>query len=236
MKSSIILRGLGVIISLVLLGFAIKLLNLEGIFDKSWIDTQIRGQGLSGELLFITMGAIVTAVGMPRQLVAFLGGYAFGFAWGCAWGLLATVFGCIISFFYARLLGRGIVKKRFSGRVQRLDHFIHDHPIRMTLLIRLLPLGSNLITNLAAGVSSVRGRYFFLGSALGYIPQMLIFALIGSGINLDPVLRIGIGITLFLISGVLGVSLYRHFRHGQSPDRHIEEELGDVLDDVKPNA
>lgn len=232
MKIAVILRGLVVIISLVILGFIMKTMDLDAVFDKVWVDEQIRGQGLQGELLFVAVGALVTAVGMPRQLVGFLAGYAFGFVWGSLWSLLAAVLGCMLSFTYARLLGRQYVKQRFSHRIQRLDYFIHDHPIRMTLLIRLLPLGSNLITNLAAGVSSVRGRYFFLGSGIGYIPQMLIFALIGSGINLDPVLRIGIGVALFLISAALGVSLYRHFRHGQSPDEHIEEELGDVLDDA----
>ncbi len=227
MNPRILLRGLMVIGLLVLLAYLFEVAELDSLLDKAWIDAEIRGRGISGELLFVAVGALATAVGLPRQVVAFLGGYAFGFLAGGLWSLLAAVLGCITTFYYARLLGRSFVAARFPGRIRRLDNFIHDNPLSMTLLIRLLPLGSNLVTNLMAGVSSVRGRYFFAGSALGYIPQMLVFALIGSGITLDPVFRIGLGVALFLVSGVLGVYLFRRYRHGKSFDRDIERELGE---------
>ncbi|HSJ47510.1 MAG TPA: VTT domain-containing protein, partial [Gammaproteobacteria bacterium] len=97
--------------------------------------------------------------------------------------------------------------------------FVGDHPLRTILLIRLLPLGSNLATNLAAGISRMGTRPFAAGSALGYLPQTLVFALIGSGIAVDPLWRIGTGILLFLLSGLLGLSLYRHFRLRKSARR-----------------
>jgi hypothetical protein len=40
----------------------------------------------------------------------------------------------------------------------------------------------------------------------------VIFALLGSGIHLDPILRISTGIVLFLVSGMLGVTLFRRYR------------------------
>ncbi|TPW10910.1 MAG: hypothetical protein FD130_2102, partial [Halothiobacillaceae bacterium] len=46
------------------------------------------------------------------------------------------------------------------------------------------------------------------------IPQTVVFALIGSGISVDPLLRIGLGVALFLLSGLLGLYLFRQFRHG----------------------
>ena len=83
----------------------------------------------------------------------------------------------------------------------------------MALLIRLLPLGSNLVTNLVAGVSSANALGFFAGSVLGYVPQTIIFALLGSGINLDPALRITSSVLLFMLSAALGVYLYRRYRY-----------------------
>ena len=53
---------------------------------------------------------------------------------------------------------------------------------------------------------------FVGGSALGYIPQSFIFALLGSGITLQPGLRISLSVVLFLISAALGVYLFRRFR------------------------
>ena len=95
----------------------------------------------------------------------------------------------------------------------------------MTLLIRLLPIGNNLATNLAAGVTSVRALPFILGSLIGYIPQTLVFALVGSGVNVDPALRIGLAVLLFLVSGVIGVWLYRKYRHGHTLGAEVDAEL-----------
>jgi uncharacterized membrane protein YdjX (TVP38/TMEM64 family) len=131
------------------------------------------------------------------------------------------------------MLGRDFVVSRFPGRVKRIDDFLRDNPLSMTLLIRLLPLGSNLVTNLAAGVSSVSAVPFFQGSAIGYLPQTLIFALVGSGISVDPELRIAISVILFVISGILGVSLYRKNRHGKSFDSDVEHKLGVDVDECK---
>lgn len=222
----IFLKGLVLIASFVLLGYLFEVSHLGSVLDKGWIDTQVRGKGISGELLFIGMGALVTALGVPRQAVSFLAGYAFDFAFGSVLGVVATVGGCIAAFFYARWFGRGLVAARFPDRIRRIDGFIHENTLSMTLLIRLLPVGSNLVTNLAAGVANVRAVPFVIGSALGYIPQTLVFALIGSGISLNPVFRIGLGVALFLISGVLGIYLYRQFRHGRHLDEKLEHEMG----------
>ncbi|MBT3238639.1 MAG: TVP38/TMEM64 family protein [Rhodospirillaceae bacterium] len=225
MNLKILFKGLLVIASLVALGYALQASGLGSSIDKTWIDSDIRGKGLTGDLLFLAVGAIATAIGMPRQVIAFLGGYAFGFAEGSALALTATVFGCIAAFTYARLLGRGFVVSRFPNRVRKIDDFLKDNPFSMTLLIRLLPAGSNLVTNLAAGVSGVGAVAFVSGSAIGYIPQTVIFALIGSGITIDTTLRIGISVVLFVISGILGVHLYRKHRHGKSFDETVERQI-----------
>ena len=127
-----------------------------------------------------------------------------------------------MSFYYARWLGQELLMSRYPDRIRRIDHFIHDNPFTMTLLIRLLPLGSNVFTNLAAGVSSVRSVRFFSATIIGYIPQALIFALIGSGTHVDPEWRIGLGIVLFIVSSALGISLYRRYRREKLIDEDIE--------------
>jgi uncharacterized membrane protein YdjX (TVP38/TMEM64 family) len=225
-KPRVFIKGLLVIISFVLIAYLFEDLHLASMLDKSWIDSQVRGKGISGELLFLGMGVLATAIGLPRQAIGFLAGYAFGFAVGIALGVLAAAGGCIVTFFYARWFGRSLLAARFSERIRRIDAFIHDNTFSMTLLIRLLPAGSNLITNLAAGVANVRVVPFVLGSAVGYIPQTAVFALIGSGISLDPVLRISLGIALFVGSGILGIYLYRRFRHGRHLDTTLEQDIG----------
>ena len=223
----VLLRGLVLIVTLVAVGYGVKAAGLDGLLDEGWIDDRVRGHGLAGELLLIAVGAVTTAVGLPKQLVAFLAGYAFGFAEGTAVALAAAVLGCICAFAYARLLGRDLVAAKFPNRIRRVDAFLRDNPMSTTLAIRLLPVGNNLATNLVAGVSSVRPVPFVVGSAIGYLPQTMAFALAGSGVHLEPVSRFAIAAALLVGSAMLGVRLYRRYRGGRSFDTAIDQALDD---------
>jgi uncharacterized membrane protein YdjX (TVP38/TMEM64 family) len=228
MSAKLALRGGTLLVSLIGVVVLIRATGLDAHLDETWIDTYVRGKGAWGVLVFVVAGGLVTGIGLPRQLIAFLGGYAFGIVEGTALGVLATLAGCIASFYYARFMGRDLIAGRFPGKVKRVDDFLADNPFSMTLLIRFLPFGSNLLTNLAAGVSSVPGLPYFAGSALGYIPQTLIFALIGTGIKVDPTANIALATGLFALSGALGVYLYRRHRHGKVLDEDLEDDLGDA--------
>ena len=228
MKVRVILKGLALMLSLALLGFLFNSSDLGNSVNEAWIDARVRGHGLNGALLFLLMGGVFTAIGLPRQIIAFLGGYAFSIALGTLLGALAALLGCMLSFGYARLFGKGFLRAKLGERAGRFDQFIHEHPFSMTVLIRLLPVGSNLLTNLAAGISSIRPAPFFSGTLLGYLPQTLVFALVGSGVHIAPTLKLSLAIGLFLISGALGAWLYRRFRHGQSLDDQIDEALDET--------
>lgn len=221
-KPRLLVKGVVVILTLAGLGWGMKVSGLAHFLDAHWVDDQVRGHGMQGELIFLATATLVIAVGLPRQAVCFLAGYAFGLGWGILLAMVASLAGCGTAFLYARLLGRDLVLHRFAGRVRRIDDVLRDNPFTMALLIRFLPVGSNLLTNLLAGVSSVRPLPFFLGSLVGYVPLTVVFALLGSGINVDPALRISLSVLLFVVSAALGMFLYRRLRHGRS--------LGDEID------
>jgi uncharacterized membrane protein YdjX (TVP38/TMEM64 family) len=220
-----IARGLVFLLTLVAIGYVLESGLLVGFLSQDWIDREVRGKGISGELLFLAVGGAACAVAVPRHIVSFLGGYAFGLVLGTALALVATEIGCLLTFFYARVIGRPVIAARFGERVRRIDEFLAANPFSMTLLIRLLPVGNNFATCLAAGVSRVPARPFLLGSLVGYLPQTLVFALAGSGIETGAGLRIGIAVLLFVIAGVLGTWLYRRYRHGKTLGGEVDEEL-----------
>ena len=119
-----LVRGLAFLASLVAIGFLIQAMQLDSFLDKAWIDTEIRGRGLTGELLLVGIGAVFVAVGLPRQIISFLAGYGFGLAEGLAIALAATTIGCVITFFYARFMGRDLVARKFPGKIRRIDAFL----------------------------------------------------------------------------------------------------------------
>jgi len=214
MTLRILLKGLLLFVSLLLLAWLTDSFHLLDVLNERWIDIQVRGQGLRGELVFLGMTALTTMVGFPRQVVAFLSGYAFGFLLGTLLALLGTLMGSLMAFFYARWFGRALVRHRFPGRIRKLDDFLSGSPFTMAVIIRLLPVGSNVGTNLVAGVCSVAALPFLAGSGVGYLPQTLVFALTGSGVHFDPGLRLSLAANLFVFSSLLGVWLYRAHRRG----------------------
>ncbi len=224
-RPKLLLKGMVLILSLALMGWGLKASGLADALNEHWIDSQIRGHGLNGELIYLAIGTVAIAIGFPRQAVCFLGGYAFGLLNGILLSSLASLAGCVFCFFYARLLGRDLVMHKFAARVAKVDAFLRGNPITMAILIRFLPVGSNLLTNLVAGVSSVRPMPFFVGSLIGYVPQTLVFVLLGTGINVDPMLRVSLSAALFIASAFLGVFLYRRLRHGHSLDSDLDKDL-----------
>lgn len=230
MKPRVLVSGLALLATLVAIGWVIDSGVFGDVLNPAWIDTDVRGKGVGGEILFLCVAGVATAVALPRHVVSFLGGYAFGVLPGVLLALIGTLVGCVVTFFYARVIGRPLVSARLGARVQRVEDFLAAHPFWMTVLIRLLPVGNNFATNLAAGVSRVPAIPFFLGSLLGYVPQTLVFALAGSGVEVGAAWRIGIAVALFLVSGVIGAWLYRKYRHGKTLGAEVDEALEEQAD------
>lgn len=209
------------------MGYAVESGVLSGLLSEEWIDHEVRGKGIPGELLYVAVGGLVTAVAVPRHIVSFLGGYAFGVGLGTALALAATEIGCVLVFFYGRIVGRPLVSERLRARVRRIEDFLAANPFSMTLLIRLLPLGNNFATCLAAGVSRVPARSFLAGSLVGYLPQTFVFALAGSGVEMGARYRLALAVLFFVVSGAIGIWLYRKYRHGKSLGEDVEKSIED---------
>ena len=169
--------------------------------------------GVSGRLLFLVAGTLICAVGMPRQAVCFAGGIAYGLLPGVLLSSLATVAGCMLGFFWARLAARDWAHRwleaRAGGWLGRLDRFVTARPFNAILTFRLLPVGSSLALNLAAGVLGIGAWPFFAATVLGSLPQTVIFTLLGAGTRIGHTAQIVLALLLFVASGCVGLLLLR---------------------------
>ena len=218
----VLARGLALVASLVAVGYLLTLSEFGTAFDRSWVDREVLARGATGVMVFIAVSGLFIAIGLPRQIFCFLGGYAYGFAEGTLLAVAATTIGCIATFYYARLLGRESLRRRFGRRLRRFDHFLERHPFSATLVLRLIPIANNLVVNLMAGVSSVRALPYFASSAIGFVPQTLVFVLIGTGVHVDAGLQIALAVLLFAISAAVGLAIYRRYRDAPALDMVIE--------------
>lgn len=221
----VIVRGLVLIATLVGVGWLFEVVGIKTMLNTGWVDQAVRGQqGLYGEALFLLMGSVVVAIGLPRQAVAFGAAYAFGPWMGMALALLSTLLGSLTTFFYARFIGRDALTRRFPDKIARIDSFLAGNEFTMAVVLRLSPLSHNGTTNVAAGVSGVRALPFFAGSALGYVPQTAVFVLAGAGFELDKMVSWTLSGVLFVGSTVLGIWLWRRTRAAKGlPDEEEGE-------------
>lgn len=196
----------------------------DSMLDLGWVDTNIRNQGFLGIILFLAICAFTTGIGVPRQILSFLAGYSFGAELGTVWGVLGSALGCALGFFFARFFAREAIQSRFSTRLEKIDTFISSSPFLMTFTIRCMPMTLNVLTNLMGGVTNIRPLTFISASALGYVPQTLIFSILGSGIRVEPVWRTILSLALFMMSSALGVALYKRHRKKLALDNEVMEE------------
>lgn len=168
--------------------------------------------GWRGEWLFIALATLLIALGLPRQIPAFVAGYAFGPWFGTGLALIAQVIACGLDFIWARAVAREFCRRKFGSRLAWVDKQLTRHPFTAALMLRLMPVGNNLLLNLAAGLTSVRMAPFILASAIGFIPQTLVFALFGKGSMQNHMYLLLLGGATFLVSAFLGLFLLRKNR------------------------
>ena len=212
LKASLLAAGL------VAAGAAVRTLapdlvaGADGAGAGSGLAHRFAGAGAAGIAEFLVLGAVVCAVGLPRQAVCFAAGLAWGAVAGSAIGLAATLIGCLADFGWARVVARDWARRRVlarSARLLGLDRAVAARPFATILTLRLLPVGSSLLLSLAAGLSRAPFGAFLAATVLGALPQTVVFALLGSGVGVGHVARIVLALALFAVSAALGTALMR---------------------------
>lgn len=191
---------------------------LADVIDNAYVAKVIDDLGWLGIPIFILGGSLVTAVGLPRQLVSFIAGYSFGVMLGVTLATIAAIGGCFLCFWFSRRFLQQRIKSRYSKSVSVLNGFIKRDAFLKIIVLRLQPFGTNLITNLSAGVSHIPASVFIGSSLIGYIPQMLVFALLGAGVRVHSKTQMLVSTVLFIISLLLGWLLYKRHLNSLSVD------------------
>lgn len=185
----------------------------ENRFDAESLAKWVESRGPLGVVAFALAGALLTGIGLPRQLVALCAGYGFSVANGLLLAIFSVSCGAMLTFCFARYVARPWVRKRFPDATQKVDRFTYDQPFLKIVTIRFAPVGTNMLTNLAAGTTSLPAPVFFTASAIGFLPQTLIFVLIGNGLAIDSNQRLAAALVLAVISLFLCAVIYRRARN-----------------------
>jgi len=175
---------------------------------RAWL-SQVLPKGLLGATALYLALSLATALGLPRQIAAFSAGFSFGIWSGALLATLAATTGCYLTYMISKHCFRRIIVKRFPKQLATLHEFFQHQLLTKAIIIRLLPAGSNFLTNVLAGVANLAKGPFIMGSGIGFIPQMLIFSLAGNGIRLGAEQHLMISLGLFIVALMLSYWIYR---------------------------
>jgi phosphatidylserine/phosphatidylglycerophosphate/cardiolipin synthase-like enzyme/uncharacterized membrane protein YdjX (TVP38/TMEM64 family) len=124
---------------------------------------------------------------------------------------LGTMLGAVVTFVVGRLLGRRALRKMFGERVDQLEHHLKGRGVIAVALIRKVPVAPFTIVNMLIGASGLHLREFVAGTALGMIPGIAAFTIVGDRLadvwrDPNPVnVSLVIGAVVIWIGVVLGM-------------------------------
>jgi len=211
-NSALKLVTLATILSLLLaITLATVLLGSYGASIQHFLATLLPNT-LLGALTFILLLTPAMAIGLPRQVAALSAGFLFGASYGMLLATVSAILGCILTLVFARKFFANLVQRHYPQPLAKVSHFFSHDTFLKALIIRLLPAGSNFLTNVLAGTARSPFRPYVLGTAIGFLPQMTIFSLMGAGLKVDGQQQLILSAILFIIALILSHYLYRKTR------------------------
>jgi uncharacterized membrane protein YdjX (TVP38/TMEM64 family) len=133
-------------------------------------------------VFLVAFDAAVCLLCLPGSAVTLVAGFLWGTAGGSVVASLGATLGAAAAFLISRLLLRGWIERRLAGHpaVSAVDRAIGSEGFRIVLLVRLCSLLPYDLMSYALGLTKVSLRRYLLGTWLGRLPEIVLWAYIGS--------------------------------------------------------
>ncbi|MEO0455285.1 MAG: TVP38/TMEM64 family protein [Cyanobacteria bacterium P01_A01_bin.114] len=155
-----------------------------GGIDPAWLEATLQRAGIWAPIIYIAIYTLATLLILPSTVLNLAGGALFGVWLGTLWTTLGAIIAAVVAFGFTRTVGRDVIAKRMAGYWQAIDAEIHQGGLFYMFSIRLLPIIPYGLVNFAAGLTSISFKDYFIGTALGTLPGVLPFVLLGhSGVE-----------------------------------------------------
>ncbi len=209
-KRNIIFRII-LIITIILIAFiSIKFFNITRIYKTGAVDEIIlEAKTVKGVLSFLILYALRPIfVILPASPMAIAGGVMYG----TFLGTLIVVIGALISgtfgFFLARFIGKEYFDRITHGRISKVKAKIEKGSWATIVFLNFVGFPWDFVS-IAAGLSKIKYRDFFLGIFISAPPQSFIAVFLGNVLlsvkSFSDISKIEVLIVLVII--ILGLTL-----------------------------
>jgi len=140
---------------------------------------------------------------------------AFGPVIGSILSFVATITGCMLSFWFfdKKVKGKMLNKMNKHPKTKKLIEYINKSSFQLLVLVIALPFSPAFAINIAGGISDIKTRKFFLALLIGKIPIIYFWGYIGTSLIesiKNPIILVKILIMLlisFIISKLVSKKL-----------------------------
>lgn len=172
-------RTLTALVFLFVVATAIALYLIADI-DADRVEAWLNAWGIWAPIAYVAAYAIATILLLPSTPLNLAGGALFGLWGGTLWSSIGAIGAALLTFGFARTIGRGWVASRLAGQWEAIDADIRRSGLFYLFAIRLLPILPYGFVNLAAGLTAVTWRDYTIGTSIGTVLGLLPFIAIGS--------------------------------------------------------
>jgi uncharacterized membrane protein YdjX (TVP38/TMEM64 family) len=139
---------------------------------------------------FIAVYIVQTALSLPgAAILSLAAGAIFGPLPGTAYAVTGATIGATLAFLVTRYLFRDAVQRKFGEKLGKLNTELNSAGLNYLLFLRLVPLFPFFLINLAAGLTRLPLRTFFVGTFIGIIPGGFVY--VNAGASLASIEKVG---------------------------------------------
>lgn len=153
---------------------------LLGGLDSAQLQAWLHWAGLWAPAVYVVLYTLATTLLLPSTALNLAGGAIFGPWFGTLWTGFGAVVAAVVTFAFARTIGREFIANKTAGRWQAMDAEIRRGGIAYIFAIRLFPVIPYGLVNCAAGLTSISFKDYVLGTIPGTLLGVFPFVLLGS--------------------------------------------------------
>jgi uncharacterized membrane protein YdjX (TVP38/TMEM64 family) len=186
--------------------------------DPQRLRTLLLEAGVWGPLLFIALFVIAELVNVPGMLFVVGASLTWPPAMATAVAYTGALSAAVTAFLVARYLAGDVVQRHLPARFHVYDRRLAEKGLWTVIVLRLLFFLAPWV-HMALGVSRVRFRDFFIGTAIGITPGVVTVGAFGAAMQRwASQIPLAVWVTLILASVAI-VAMRRWRKHRAASDQ-----------------
>lgn len=164
--------------------------------------------GFWAPLIMILLYIVFNIAAIPRVFFTIFSGYVFGVIYGFLFAWIATIIGLAASFIMVRYLFRDTFEQKFGNKklVGKINQQINNHGMWVVVFLRAIYVVPSSVLNYSFGFTKIRTVDYLVGSAIGFIPVVLLN--VWAGNELMNNLQNGLSFEFLIIGFILVILFY----------------------------